>query len=394
MTDLYNFLFENITLGNVVLDGLTILILAVTLLIALLSCFLNPFFRVGVRAEEETPAPARPVSIVLTPINDAIVLEKNLKHYLEQDYPEPYEVIVVAPQEDKETADILKRYASNPKLYTTFVPQSSRYMSRKKLAITLGVKAAKHEWVAMVDIACHPQSSAWLASLVAHCHDGKNLVVSHTKYDYDTPDFRRFERIYTDLYVQREYRSGRPYRCIDGALLFRKNEFIDEEGFRGDLKYLRGEFDFMVNKYAKRHSLAIDTSDDGTLIEETPTDKEWRNRHLFYMENRKHLERSLRHRIRFNFHQIAMRLGYLSVSAALAFAILTERWILATGVGIIMLFIFIIRTTIARKAIERADESIPAGKIVPYELRILWHNIACMVRYRRADKNDFISHKI
>ena len=87
-----------------------------------------------------------PITIIFTPHDNAQELAKNLPLYLNQDYPADFQVIVVAPQNDHETSDVLKRFASNSHLYTTFIPESSRYMSKKKLAITLGVKAAKYDW--------------------------------------------------------------------------------------------------------------------------------------------------------------------------------------------------------------------------------------------------------
>ncbi len=56
--------------------------------------------------------------------------------------------------------DFLKRTAAeNPHLYYTYIPESSRYMSRKKLQITLGVKAAKYEWIILTEPNLHAQAT-------------------------------------------------------------------------------------------------------------------------------------------------------------------------------------------------------------------------------------------
>lgn len=81
-----------------------------------------------------------PISIIITPHENARELEENLPLFLEQDYPSDFKVIVVAWKSDSDDEDVLKRYSSNPHLYTTYIPDSSRYMSRKKLAITLRLK--------------------------------------------------------------------------------------------------------------------------------------------------------------------------------------------------------------------------------------------------------------
>ena len=295
-------------------DNTTIIISVVLLLVALLTSLLNPFFR-KVRiaeyglptstaeseeisnedepVEEEKEAITElivteeqlptypPITIIFTPHGNAQELAKNLPLYLNQDYPADFQVIVVAPQNDHETSDVLKRFASNSHLYTTFIPESSRYMSKKKLAITLGVKAAKYDWVIMADICCYPTGDNWLQAIARNCKEGKDLVVGYTRYEDETPAYRHFERHYLARYFMREYQHNKSYACPFNALAFRKSRFLSEEGFRGNLKYIRGEYDFMVNKYASGNNLVFENSFEGTLIEEAPTEKVWLGTHLF-----------------------------------------------------------------------------------------------------------------
>ena len=88
-----------------------------------------------------------PVSIIVTPHDKAYELDQHLPLLLEQDYPAPFRIIVVFWRGESDTDDVLKKYAANPHLYATYIPDSSRYMSRKKLAITVGEKAATTEWL-------------------------------------------------------------------------------------------------------------------------------------------------------------------------------------------------------------------------------------------------------
>ncbi|WP_028896098.1 glycosyltransferase [Prevotella sp. HUN102] len=408
------------------IDYITVISSVVLILSALLTPLFNPFFRkprisesattdegdTNISAEqnenavsennEEDSEPqisnsptaiAPPVSIVFTPNDDAETLSKNLSIYLSQDYPD-YEVIVVAPQGDSETEDILKIYSENPRLYTTFIPESSRYMSRKKLAITLGVKAARNEWVLMADIFCAPQSDQWLKVLARHCEDRRNLVIGYTRYEDETPDFWRFERFHTACYLMREDQKGKPYRCNSNALLFRKSDFNKHDGFRGNLKYLRGEFDFIVNKYSHRDSLALENSETGTLIEPYPTHKHWLNKHLYYMENRQHLERSTAHRFLFGLDQTAMYLNYILIIVAACCSGFMQNWILLGAAGVALIVTLSMRMLIAKKVLTLFNEEIPAWKIIPFELRLIWQNLNYKIKYWRANKYDFISHKL
>lgn len=412
-----------------IIDNTTLIISVVLFLVVLFASFMTPFLRkpkicasavtdssdtsntestdemqgstINTDKKEEpfahltpTNTPCPPISIIFTPHNNAEELERNLITYLNQDYPVPFEIIVVASKEDTQTEDILKRYKDRRGLYTTFIPESSRYMSRKKLAITLGVKAAKNEWLMIADIASSPSSDQWLKAMGRHCSEKRNLIVGYTRYDDETPDFRRFERLHTDFYLMREDQHGKAYRCNSNALMFRKSDFTKQEGFKGNLKYLRGEYDFMVNKYASKSSLVLENSQEGTLTEITPTDKEWRNKKLFYMENRKHLNRSFRHQLLPAIDQLSTYLALFAIIGAAIYSALTHNWIIAGTAGLSFLLLPTMRTIIGRKAIHAFGEDIAAWKIFPYELRIIWHHLHFRLKYLQADKYDFISHKL
>jgi hypothetical protein len=401
------------------IDTYTIIFSSVLILLALLSSIVSPFFRkpkhsntynkgdvadnndtiednttsINSTENEKENIVEPPISIILTPNDDALALSKNLNKYLNQEYKE-YEIIVVAPKGDVETEDILKTYSNNPRLYVTFIPSTSKYMSRKKLAITLGAKAAKYKWLLICDIFCAPQSEYWLSTLARNCKENVNIVAGFTNYDDDAPDFWRFEHFYMSCYLMREAQKGIAYAWNSNALLFKKDEFLAEEGFRGNLKFVRGEFDFIVNKYAKKGSTVIENSEDGTLIEETPTYKHWTNKHLYYLEDRKHLKRSAKHRIPFYIDQLAVYINYLFIIVALLYSIYTSNWIICIAAVFSLIATIALRIFIGNKALALFNIDIPSWKIIPYELRIIWQNLNYRIKYWRANKYDFISHKL
>lgn len=400
-----------------IIDNITIIGALVLILGALTTPFINPFFRrtKSEKRKENTketnteqdvdaiPSASAenvndnrslpPISIILTPEDDALALNNNLSLYLSQDYPADFQVIVVAHKKDKETEDILKAHATD-RLYTTFIPESSRYMSRKKLAITLGIKAARHNWVLVTDVFCQPANALWLRNMALNINTEQGIIVGNTMFDDATPDFLKFERFHKTLYLLREYSQGKAYRCEGNALLFRKEMFLKDEGFRGNLKFVRGEFDFLVNKYAPNNRVKVADRPDAIQIEPVPTEKMWRNKHLFYMETRKHLERSFRHRLLFNLDQWALHLNYILIVAAIAFSAITFRWLLLA----VALFALIITISLRVSFFKRTQQvfalDIPTWKVIPYEIKIIWHNLKFMNEYRKADKYDFISHKL
>ena len=117
-----------------------------------------------------------PVSVIICAREESENLRRNLTAVLEQDYPQ-FEVIVINDGNTDESEDYLTLLEEKyPHLYHSFVPDSSRYISRKKLAVTLGIKASKHDWLVFTDADCQPQSNQWLR-LMARNFTSRTQVV-------------------------------------------------------------------------------------------------------------------------------------------------------------------------------------------------------------------------
>ena len=103
--------------------------------------------------------------------DNARELEERLPAFLTQTYEPGYEVIVVDESSTDNTEDVLTLFKNDyPHLYTTFLPKPDRNIMRRKLALTIGVKAAKNEWVILTDIHAEPPSEEWLKE-IAECID-------------------------------------------------------------------------------------------------------------------------------------------------------------------------------------------------------------------------------
>ena len=303
-------------------------------------------------------------------------------------------MIVVADKTDDETGNVLKRYANQEKLYSTFIPASSRYMSKNKLGATLGVKAAKNDWVVMVDPACKPESSHWLESLSRHCGSHTNMVLGYTHFNDEAPRMMGFEHLHNACYLLRSVEQGYPYRTNCSVLAFRKQEFLEGYGFQGNLKYSIGEYDFLVNKFGRSGSTVTAMEPDSWLLEDTPSKRTWQNRKVYYQEVRRHLEKGHRYQTLYLVDQLSMHLTYLLELCGIAYGALTHEWLLL-GAGILSLVLtLVLRTVIGRRASRAMGAHCGWYQIVPFELSLLWHRLATMIRYEYADKSDFISQKV
>ena len=378
-----------------IISTTTIIAGAVVVLLAVLGSLINPFLRSLRFQKTGTAENQPPVSILITAHDNLAELERNLPMFLRQQYAADYQVIVVCQSTDGETQDFLKRTAAeNPHLYYTYIPESSRYMSRKKLQITLGVKAAKHEWIILTEPNCRPSNDKWLQTMARQCQDPNHLVLGYVALDEETKSVRRFDSIRKAYYVLRRAQQTYGYRSHMPNVAFRKSDFMKEQGYQGNLEYVRGEYDFLVNKYAHCGDTATELDCDAWLIREAPSSKSWHNAHLYLQASRKSLERAGSMRTLMFFDHLMPHLSLLATLAVAAYSILMKNWILTGCAGFSFLLLFIVRMLIANKAIKHFDDGIAMFKLPFFEYGIIWRNLATKLRYWRADKNDFTSHKL
>lgn len=375
---------------------------AITLLLAIIAPFFSPFFRYRyifkeTSQEDSTPEEAQPlvpVTILLTVHDNAKELEKNLPLFLSQDYPTEFEVIVVAEQGDSATEDVLKRHSHHPHLYSTFIPSSSRYMSRKKLAITLGVKAAKYEWIILTEPSCSPVSPRWLYGMSCRFTDDMNLVMGYSNYTPETKTSYRLEQLYMSLYLLRLANRGTVYRACSMNLAFRKSIFIQQEGYRSNLHLLRGEYDFLVNKYAEKNKTAAIIDKEAWIVEDKPQQKAWKNKHIFYLETRKYLRKRTGPQIRFTTDMLLLHLSWLFIALLAICSFVFDQWIWAGIAGFSMILTIGIRMCIVRKIMRYFTKEISVWRLIPFELTIVWRRLYYLILHREADKRDFTSHKL
>lgn len=375
-------------------DNITIIICIILVTSALCSSLFDTFLKKIINKEEnEAVKILKPVSVIIIADNNAQELEHNLKYFLSQDYSAGYEIIVIVSRDEDGTAEILKSYGKHKNLYTTFVPETSRYMSRRKLAITLGVKAAKNELILLTDAVCNPVSDKWIAGMASKCGDGVNLVIGYGNYSDDASQFKVFYRLHKEYTHMYEACKGVAYGTCGNNLLFRKEEFMSGRGFQGNLKYVRGEYDFLVNKFSKFESTVIATSEETMLTEKTPSPKEWNNKNIFYFETRKHLQRNFRHRLIFNMDMFGLYFCLLLTVLSVPYSVLSARLLILPFSFVAFIFPVISRTICAKRVMERFNTNVSLWKVFPFELAMPLHNLKFALKYILSDKLEYISHK-
>ena len=170
--------------------------------------------------------------------------------------------------------------------------------------------------------------------------------------------------------------------------------FLQGEGYRGNLHLLRGEYDFIVNKYADEGSSALMMEQDAWIIEDEPLQKNWLNKHLFYQETRKYLNRSTPMRMLFNLDTMLLHTSYLFILAMMVYGGVLMNYTLLLTAVVSLLLTVILRVRFAKRTLTYFLADIALWKVIPFEISMMWRNLSYHLRYVRADKNDFTSHKL
>ena len=390
-----------------IIDTISIVGCAVVIIIAVVSAIMNPFFRkvdfgVTSSANQEdqngcndaTGTTLPKISVLVLAHNNYNALDAHLPIILTQDYTPGFEVIVVGEQGDLQTEGVVAQFAQCKNLYATYIPAKSLFMSKSKLAVALGVKAAHNEWIVLVDAESKPISDVWLLTLAKHMNNNTNLVIGYSNYEPAAPSFIRFHRLLNDCYLLRKALRSTAYRSNGTNIAFRRSEFIENDGYRGNLQYVNGEYDFIINKYARPYSTQTAIEQDAIIHENLPTKKAWNDRNVFYHHIRKRLERSASMRL---LYYTDVTLLYANYMVAVVFGVyggMTQRWLLLGVALLCFILTIIMRCMIAGKVFKRFNEDIPVWKVPFFELAMLWSSVFTHIRYAKSDKRDFTTHKL
>lgn len=215
--------------------------------------------------------PLLPASVIVYCHDNAEQLERLLPQLLSQTYDVPFEVIVVNDGDCEEVKDVYKSLAPHHKnLRLTFIPQDSHSLSRKKLATTLGVKAAKYDIVFFTNADTVIPSHCWLRQMAEPFSNGADIVVGHasTNLNLQNDTFKSFYRLDTllETVVYLSYAiAGKPYRVNIRNLAYRKQLFFDNKGFCHTLNLHGGEDDIFISEIAKGRKVATVLSFDSQI---------------------------------------------------------------------------------------------------------------------------------
>lgn len=386
------------------IDTIAIICCMSLIVLFFVSMFCNPFLRArrlkkwALQAAEKevdtTDTAAAPVSIVIPILEDAPELAATVEMMLQQEYAAPFRVILVADKGNALVERLSAENKDNKHMYCTFVPNSSRYMSRKKLTLTLGIKAADTDWVVILEPTCTPLSTKWLAALAPSLTTDNRLVVGYTALEEDTRTSWRYQQLRSSFYILTRTLRGKTYRHAGGFVAMRKTDFMKRDGFSGNLNLLHGEYDYLVNKFGDDMATTVALHPETHTLTKAPTKKEWINKQLYFWETRKYLQGGWFSRFLFNIDNIMLYLNYIVAILCLVYGVIEERWLIVSVASANILLTVLLRILFAHKAIKVFNVDLPAWRVIGFELMVPWRKIRSYFKYLKTDKYEFTSHKL
>lgn len=221
--------------------------------------------------ERQESADQLPVSVIICARNEQKNLEENLPLVLEQDYKN-FEVVVVNDCSSDDSHLVLQRYAAQyPHLKIVSISEHARFKHGKKFAVTLGIKAASHEYLLFTDADCRPASQHWVDLIQRKFQGGREIVLGYSPYARKGGILNaiiRFETFFTGLNYLSFSLAGRPYMGVGRNLAYTRSLFFRNKGFASHIHIPSGDDDLFVNETSHADNTAIEIHQDAQVWSE------------------------------------------------------------------------------------------------------------------------------
>jgi len=288
---------------------------------------------------EKAPIPKLPVSVIICAKDEASNLKKFLPSILSQDYPD-FEVIVVNDCSEDNTEAILNDFSELfPNLRYTTIKKDLKFTHGKKLAQTIGIKAAKNEILIFTDADCYAVSNKWIERIQQNFNTGTEIVLGYGGYLKNDSILNKLIR-YDTLFIALQYfsyaLSGFPYMGVGRNLAYRKSTFFNNKGFASHSKLDSGDDDLFVNEVANKSNTSIEFSNESQTRSIPKTNfKKWVRQKLRHNSTFKYYRK--KHKNLLFIEILSRMLFYFLTIFLLIFSINLWYWIL--GVFLIRYFV-------------------------------------------------------
>ena len=248
-------------------------------------------------AKPQSGTPKRiPISVIVCAKNEEENIRILIPLLVEQNYPQ-FEIVLIDDASSDNTLEIFEEFEklhSNIKLVK--VENNEAFWGNKKYALTLGIKAAKYEYLLFTDADCLPSSKDWISTMSSQFTAEKTIVLGYGAYEKIANSFLnkiiRFETLLTATQYFSWAKLGKPYMGIGRNLAYKREEFFKVRGFMDHMKILSGDDDLFINQAAdKKNTTLCYLPDSFTYSKPKTSFKDW------FIQKRRHVSTAKHYKI-------------------------------------------------------------------------------------------------
>lgn len=332
-----------------------------------ISYYLTLFLRVAfykTKAQQLYDVSQEGVSVVICARNENEKLTQLLPQILEQGHP-TFEVIVVnncSTDNSDEVLALLQHTYAN--LVTRTIALDEVFPHNNAMAWGVGIKAARYEWIVLMDVNCYPENGNWLAALQQNFTKDVSVVLSHAAHNQYSR-IAQAETFFNALHYLSKACARHPYTGSGENVAFRKSLFFDNKGFNSLLK-LRDKADrVFINTIAEGKNTVVDLDSDAVNTSSLPlTFSSWKVKRRDELRSQRLFRKGARYA---SCLELASRGAYYIAFAVALVVALTVQW---AWIAVLSAFAFrlIAQIVIFTKATKRLKER----KLLP---TLLWWDI-------------------
>lgn len=325
--------------------------------------------------------------------------EESLNEYLEvvmnQDYPD-YEVILVNEGSFEVSSSLAERLQARypDRLYVTFIPPESHNLSRRKLALTIGLKAAHGDVVVTTTSNCIIPSRSWLSLMMQpFCgSDRTDVVLGYAHINFDNLHgawkwYREFDATLTACQWLGAAINHYPYRGDGFNLAYRKHLFFEQKGYSKTLHLMNGDDDLFINDISNGRNTDVMIAPDAIL---TYDYGEAGNRIMRDMKERYQFTSRMLPKMPFLRAGFGSAMQWVATAAGIASALVSLPNLIPLIAAVVLLSILNIAEILLYRKAAKALGSVCLWWALPFFL--LWHPIGNFIfkwTHRRHRKKNF-----
>lgn len=220
------------------------------------------FFMFRVRKKPRNMSSGLPaLSVIVCARNESENLCRLIPALVNQKYPSAKQIVIVDDCSIDDTPlELAKMRETYPEVYTTAIPNDKKFKHGKKLAVTVGIKAAKYDHMVFIDADCIPTSDNWLTLMAeGYMTEGKEIVIGYGKYARRPGLLNlmiRYETFWNAVQYFGFAKALKPFMGVGRNMSYTKGVFERSSKFRNNIGIMSGDDDLFICEMGTRANTA------------------------------------------------------------------------------------------------------------------------------------------